>query len=221
MIDGFLTAFLRRRAALLLFFLLPLTPLNAVVQKPQNPIGAEIKASVDRIKHELDNHDLEIQLLDQKLDNLQEVIQNFRQQLIENHEDHQELVKKNASSQESRLDDLEATVKKMLQDLKSFQVHVNNSAEAVMHMEEKMNQLAQSSLAQHANMEIMQTTLASLADALQLQLPNKEVKIYEVRDGDSLGKIAMNHKTSIKVLKDLNGLTQDKIRKGQKLKLPQ
>lgn len=193
--------------------------LNGAPPRVQNP-GIEIKASVDRLKHELDNHDHEIQLLEQKLDSMQETMQSFRQQLTETTEGHQELVKKNALSQESRLDELENALKKILLDLKSFQDHLNTSADAISHMEDKLKQLAQSSINQHSNMEIMQSTLASLADVLQMQLPNKEVKIYEVKDGDSLGKIAMNHKTSVKALKDLNGLTKDSIRKGQKLKLP-
>ena len=47
--------------------------------------------------------------------------------------------------------------------------------------------------------------------------PTKE---YVVKSGDSLGKIAKDSGISIRALKALNGLQQDKLRLGQKLKVP-
>ena len=47
--------------------------------------------------------------------------------------------------------------------------------------------------------------------------PTKE---YVVKGGDSLGKIALASGISIRALKELNGLTKDTVRVGQKLKIP-
>ena len=47
--------------------------------------------------------------------------------------------------------------------------------------------------------------------------PTKE---YVVKSGDSLGKIALASGISIRALKELNGLTKDTVRPGQKLKIP-
>ncbi len=44
--------------------------------------------------------------------------------------------------------------------------------------------------------------------------------IYEVKSGDMLGKIANRYKTTVDRLREVNGLTSDRIRVGQKLKLP-
>ncbi len=44
--------------------------------------------------------------------------------------------------------------------------------------------------------------------------------VYVVKSGDMLGSIAVAHKTTTKALKQLNGLTNDKLVVGQKLKLP-
>jgi LysM repeat protein len=44
---------------------------------------------------------------------------------------------------------------------------------------------------------------------------------YEVKSGDSLWKIAHDHKTSVKKIKALNNLTSDALHPGQKLKVPQ
>lgn len=43
---------------------------------------------------------------------------------------------------------------------------------------------------------------------------------YVVVAGDSLWKIARSHNTNVKTIKDLNGLTNDVIKPGQKLKVP-
>jgi LysM repeat protein len=44
---------------------------------------------------------------------------------------------------------------------------------------------------------------------------------YIVQSGDSLWKIANRHQTSVARIKELNGLTSDVIRPGQKLAVPQ
>ncbi len=44
--------------------------------------------------------------------------------------------------------------------------------------------------------------------------------VYHVKGGDSLGKIAKRHGTTVKAIRQLNGLSNDNIRVGQKLKLP-
>jgi len=43
---------------------------------------------------------------------------------------------------------------------------------------------------------------------------------YVVKSGDYLGKIAVAHKTGVRQIKELNGLTSDVVRVGQKLRVP-
>lgn len=47
-----------------------------------------------------------------------------------------------------------------------------------------------------------------------------DVTVYHVKGGDSLGKIAKRHGTTVKAIRALNSLANDNIRVGQKLKLP-
>jgi LysM repeat protein len=44
---------------------------------------------------------------------------------------------------------------------------------------------------------------------------------YVIKEGDSLWKIAHEHNTSVKKIRELNNLTSDTIRPGKKLKVPQ
>tara|TARA_Y100001934_G_scaffold280213_1_gene386245 strand:+ start:2307 stop:3179 length:873 start_codon:yes stop_codon:yes gene_type:complete len=50
--------------------------------------------------------------------------------------------------------------------------------------------------------------------------PAQDSTIYVVKSGDMLGKIARKFKTSVKRLREVNNLPSDRIRVGQKLKLP-
>jgi len=45
-------------------------------------------------------------------------------------------------------------------------------------------------------------------------------KDYTVRNGDTLGSIALSHGITIRALKELNGLKKDQVRVGQKLSVP-
>jgi LysM repeat protein len=45
-------------------------------------------------------------------------------------------------------------------------------------------------------------------------------RVYEVKPGDILEKIARKNNTSVKKIKELNGLTNDRIFVGQRIKLP-
>jgi LysM repeat protein len=45
-------------------------------------------------------------------------------------------------------------------------------------------------------------------------------QVYVVKSGDTLIKIAADHKTTVKALRSANSLTTDKIKVGQKLKIP-
>ncbi len=45
-------------------------------------------------------------------------------------------------------------------------------------------------------------------------------QVYTVKSGDTLIKIATDHKTTVKALRSANNLTTDKIKVGQKLKIP-
>ena len=47
-----------------------------------------------------------------------------------------------------------------------------------------------------------------------------ETKEYKVKNGDFLGKIAAEHGITVKCLKEMNGLPNNNIRVGQKLKVP-
>jgi LysM repeat protein len=64
------------------------------------------------------------------------------------------------------------------------------------------------------------TTMASTGNGLS-PASTSDSGVYTVKSGDTLSKIAATHKTTIKELQKLNGMTTTQIRVGQKLKVPQ
>ena len=75
----------------------------------------------------------------------------------------------------------------------------------------------------YKNIESLQSAMSTLAEAFQLKLDPASVsaaKTYRVKSGDSLEKIAKLHGTTIRALKELNGITSDKIIVGTWLKIP-
>ena len=58
-------------------------------------------------------------------------------------------------------------------------------------------------------------------DQLKTEKPMKEKVIYKVKRGDTLGGIAIRNKTTVELIRLMNGIEGDKIRSGQKLQLLQ
>lgn len=50
--------------------------------------------------------------------------------------------------------------------------------------------------------------------------PRPTGSTHVVKSGDTLGRIARTHKTTVEKLRSINGLTSDRILVGQVLKLP-
>jgi LysM repeat protein len=60
------------------------------------------------------------------------------------------------------------------------------------------------------------------ATASQLTAPTSKAQTpYVVKSGDTLGRIARAHGTTVQALKAANGLTSDRVAAGQKLKMPE
>lgn len=186
----------------------------------------EMRDSLSDVSHEVSNHEAEIRRFAERLNNQELTIESMRQQVLDSTQTHKEMVKGSSAGFEGKLAELESTTKGLVADIRQFKTHANETAAALTQYKQKLIEIEKVMEAQNQSMDSMQAALRSLMELLQ----TKEVasskgdtlssKIYRVKNGDSLEKIARNNGTTVQILKDLNNLTSDRIIVGQKLQLP-
>lgn len=192
----------------------------------------EMRDSLDDIRHEVNNHESEIRVYDEKLKNLESIIDGVRDQLTESSQAHKEQLKGNSNSLESKIVSIDTTIKGLISDLRQFKTHANDSSVALTQYKQKISDLEKIVEQQNQNIDHLQTAMRSLMEALVVKEtppPKANVAsadqvvpgIYRVKAGDSLEKIARINQTTVAVIKDLNGLNHDRIVVGQVLKMPE
>lgn len=182
----------------------------------------EMRDSLDDLRHEVSNHEIEIKTYDEKVRNLENIIDSLRQQSTDTAQAHKSALYDSSTSLESKISSLEATTKGLVADLKKFQAHANETAATLSQYKQKMADFEKILDLQNQNIDNLHTALKSITDALQVKSNFSPVggKTYRVVPGDNLEKIAKKNSTTIQIIKELNNLANDKIIVGQTLKMP-
>ncbi len=181
----------------LLFLLALSAPLWGAPNRDQVALQ-EVRSSFQELSYRINSHQVELDLLLERLQALEEKTGRLNQ----------------SSSTENRLSQIEKNQKSLASDFKTLKGHLEKTNSSLTSCQSKLTQLDKQ----------LSTDIKSLKNSLQsmvvLLKGGNEGKIYTVKPGDSLGKIALNLKTDTKTLKSLNNLSADTIYVGQKLKLP-
>lgn len=158
--------------------------------------GNDLRDTVESLRHQVANHESEIRVFEERFKSQEEIIDALSAQF----KDSVKTVKANSTTSNQDLNQQLADSKKRIANLeKSLEI-------------------------QTKNLDNMQKALTSLIEAIQGKEPSATTanssKVYRVKSGDSLEKIAKQNHTTIKKLKELNNLTSDQIIIGQKIELP-
>lgn len=199
-------------------------------QDPSTAAIKEVQSSLETLKHKVRNQETEIRVFEEKLENLDTIIESVREEFSDASKSQKEQIKTNSGSLETRLTSLETSVKGILTDLKQFQAFTAESSAALALYQKKITDFEKSIALQNQNMDDMQAAIGALSEVLQIKhgvAPKSSVAItagsdavYMVKEGDSLEKIAKANRTTIKAIKELNSLTSDRIVVGKQLKIP-
>ncbi len=165
------------------------------------------------LRHELGNFATELVQAKARIESQETVIEAIRREMDNHLAMNKELVKGTLSETSGKVDELQ----KISQDFAGDLVALKKSVEsALSKLEKEMD-------AQSKNIRHLELALKSVLDALGVDTKQPTLSSdrgYTVKDGDSLGKIAIAFNTTTKALKEHNNLTKDTIRVGQKLQIP-
>lgn len=160
----------------------------------------ELRIEVADLKHALNATEVELQLLEEKL---------------EAHGDSKVgHIAEEMKYLERKVSSLEKTMEKSIADLRSLSTHANQTVASLSQYREKIEELDR----RMEEVSKIKNTLSSLSKVMGGQ--GGDHKSYKVRAGDSLEKIARRHRISVDMLKKLNHLENDRIVIGQELKVP-
>lgn len=172
----------------------------------------EIRAHMDQIHTQVNRHQSELDLFQERLHALETLLKDFKNELTQ---------AKRAQPIEKRLSALEKAQETLITDFKALKNHLTETGGAVAQCQTKLTHLDQQL---SSDIQALKSSLHSMLTLLQkesgIELAASS-RIYTVQPGDSLGQIALNHKTDVKTLKQLNQLSNDTIYTGQKLRLPE
>ncbi|MCE5319248.1 MAG: LysM peptidoglycan-binding domain-containing protein [Parachlamydia sp.] len=186
----------------------------------------EVLVALDDLRHEVRNHETEIRTYEEKTRNLEEIIDSLRKQVGDGLQAMRDSLKNHSAALDAKIASQESAAKGLTTNLQS---HASDSAAALTDYKKRILDLEKTIDIQSRNIENLQLALKSMTEALQVKDPVQEVskdvkptdKVYRVKPGDSLDKIARQNQTTVKKIKELNGLARDQINIGQKLYMPE
>lgn len=175
----------------------------------------------DILRHSVSNHESELRIVEAKFQNVDAIIEALRQQIERQELANQEGLVNTERSSTVKIADLEFLVKGLATELQQVKCYVNELTGALASYKQNFSEVEKAMALQNQNLQHLQGAMKSVMEALDSKDSDEiAMEVYRVKSGDSLGKIAEARRISIKAIKELNGLKDDRIIVGQKLKLP-
>lgn len=208
---------------------------SAPAKEDPNAQIRQIKTSIADLKHELSNHESEIRIFEEKLQNQESSFEQLRQQLTEDVQNQRDFVKASNINLEGKTETLEQSLntmdsglKNLTADIRLMKNQANESVSVLAQYKMKLAELEKMLENQNQHMQSLEAAMHSMMEVLQAKQSVKNVsfqaldgaRTYKVQPGDSLEKIAKTQKTTVQALRDANQLQNDRIIVGQTLKIP-
>jgi LysM repeat protein len=173
----------------------------------------KVRTDVEDIKHDLNTYEIEHHVLEGKLIDQEQTITSLKQQVAELKQGKLESFTQEIQALEKNLTQLAKKQEKIISDIRQLSSHANETTTALTQYKEKIAQFEKVVLTQNEQIKELVKVQQGLASLGQM-------KIYTVKGGDSLEKIAREKGLSVEELKKKNNLSSDLIVIGQELLLP-
>ena len=167
----------------------------------------EVQTNLDDLRHDMHCFKADLEILDGRIRGFENTISNLKKEDLEKHS--------------LRLEQLNALVLQLEKRL-ATQEHADAVSKGQLQQLTNYAQETSSALTQYKTRihEIEKEISSEQKKVEELAKKSVPIKIYRVKPGDSLQKIAKLHKTTIEKIKQLNTLDQDLIVVGQELQIP-
>ncbi len=180
----------------------------------------DMRLELSDIKHEINGYQVELQIVEDKLKNVQQNTINSKG--TSNLTTRLEMLAQQISLFEKKLQGIENLQEKVALDMQSLKDHANQTSEYLSQYKRKIESL-EGDVAIHQSrfkeLGNLKSTLNSISSAMEKQ--NKEnCATYKVKPGDTLSHIAAEHHVSLEALRNSNGKSGDQIFVGEVLNIP-
>jgi LysM repeat protein len=181
----------------------------------------ELQTNFDDVRHDLNCFQTEMQILDGRIKYYENALSNLKQQDLEKQQSKIDLLSQQIAAFEKKIAVLEHTNNTGSQDLQQLTSHANETSAALAQFKNRIAELEQEIQSQNRRFEQI-AKLKGHFEGLTKQLSSaaSDKKIYKVRPGDTLEKIARFHQTTTERIKKVNDLKDDLIVVGQELIIP-
>ena len=181
-----------------------------------NPEMDELRIELDDLKHALNTTQVELGLLDERLQKQNNVITGVKGQTSSMSS--LSSVSSQVAILERKVSGFEKTLEKIANDLRTLNTSLHQTLSKVQNIEADIS----SHDKRLDEVTKLKSTLTSISKAIGQQSVSAttSIKTYCVKAGDSLEKIARNHKSSVDAIRKINNLSNDRIHIGQELRLP-
>lgn len=197
------------------------SPVCGALSEQDKSIIRKMYSTIEMMKHELGNHEAELQTFTQKLENMEDAIEDIQRQLGESLERTQKKLSGTSSTFDTKISSQESTLKGLATDLQTLKSHANTSSSTLDSYERQITHLESVIAEQNKNLDDLKSAMKHMMGALGGDETTIDgYQTYQVKSGDSLGLIAQRNGTTIREIKELNNLKKDTIFIGQKLKIP-
>jgi LysM repeat protein len=178
----------------------------------------EVQTQLEDLRHDTNCFQTELQILDGRIKYYENALSNLKQQDLEKQQLKINQMLTDLALLEKKWASFEKLQQNSKEELRQLATHANETTSSLTQFKHRIEELEQDLLSQNRRFDDLakiKTTIESLAKSSK-----PSYKIYRVRAGDSLEKIAQAHQVKIEQIKKLNHLEKDLIVIGQELKIP-
>lgn len=178
----------------------------------------EVLTNLDDLKHDINCFQTEIQILDGRIKYYENALAALKQQDIEKQQAKLDQLTRDLNGLEKKWSAFEKSQDGTKGDMLQLASHANETTSALSQFKSRIQELEQEILSQNRRFDELAKIKGNIETIAKSIKPS--FKLYKVRPGDSLEKIASAHHTKVDRIKKLNELERDLIVVDQELKIP-